>query len=140
MSPATAPLDAGPDKTPRIFAALLAARAAFGLAYLSVALGKLPVPWYYPLEHRWDVAPSPTHGLGMGWFGSTGASIVAALLAGCGLYAITARGALGRTLARTAVVLALARAGGLVLLVDYAYFGWTLTHQTPKPLADPCPR
>jgi hypothetical protein len=36
----------------------------------------------------------------------------------------------------------LARAGGLVLLVDFAYFGWTMTHQTPAPLPIPgwtCP-
>ena len=31
-------------------------------------------------------------------------------------------------------MLAIARAGALVLAVDFAYFGWTLTHTTPSPV------
>ena len=27
--------------------------------------------------------------------------------------------------------------GAMILLVDFVYFGWTLTHQTPNPLPAP---
>jgi len=47
------------------------------------------------------------------------------------------RGPLARALARASIVVAIAHAGGLVLLVDFVYFGWTLTHDTPKPWAEP---
>ncbi|APR85576.1 Hypothetical protein A7982_10925 [Minicystis rosea] len=122
----------------RIFAAFLVARAAAGLVYLGVSLGGWPVPWYMPLEHRWVIG-KPALGLAMGWFGATAAAVVAAVVFGWLTWIVSARGALSRALARTAIVLAIARAGGLVLLVDFAYFGWTLTHQTPRPLPE-CPK
>jgi hypothetical protein len=109
----------------RVFAAFLVARALFGLAYLAAAAGKLPIFWYYPLDHRWALSAEPT-GPAMGWFGLGGIAYLAA-----------ARGPIGRALARASVVVAIAHAGGLVLLVDFAYFGWTLTHQPVKPWAPP---
>lgn len=123
----------------RVFAAFLAARAVAGMVYLAVSLGGLAVPWYFPLEHRWELTARPAAGLGMGWFGVTAAAIAAAALAGAATWAASAWGPLARALARTALVLALARAGAMVLLVDFAYFGWTLTHQTGAPLPA-CPR
>lgn len=122
----------------RVFAAFLVARAVAGLVYLAVSLGGSPVPWYFPLERRWEITARPA-GLAMGWFGVTALAIAAAALAGAVTWAASARGPLSRALARGAIVLAIARAGGLVLLVDFAYFGWTLTHQTPAPLPS-CPK
>lgn len=118
----------------RVFAAFLAARAVAGMTYLAVSLGGLAVPWYFPLEHRWALTARPAAGLGMGWFGVTAAAIGAAVIAGALTWAASARGPLARAVGRATVVVALARAGGMVLLVDFAYFGWTLTHQTPEPL------
>jgi hypothetical protein len=40
-------------------------------------------------------------------------------------------------------VLSVARAGGLVLVLDFVYFGWALMTQTPDPWPLPawyCPR
>jgi hypothetical protein len=126
---------APPAPTPaaRAFAALLVARAAFGMAYLGVTMARWPVPWYLPLEHRWEVAAHPA-GVAMGWFGTTGAALGAATLAAAGTWVASARGPLSRALGRTVIVLAIARAGALVLAVDFAYFGWTLTHTTPSPV------
>jgi hypothetical protein len=123
----------------RVFAALLVARAIFGLSYLAAAAGRLPVFWYYPLDHGWALERTP-HGPAMGWFGLTAAALVAAATGGGVTFLISARGSLARALARTSVVLSIAHAGALVLLIDFVYFGWTLTHQTPAPWSEPvCP-
>jgi hypothetical protein len=74
----------------------------------------------------------------MEWYGRTAVALAAALAAGTLTWAVSARGPLARTLARPALVLALARACGLVLLVDFSYFGWVLMHPIPSPLP-PCP-
>jgi hypothetical protein len=125
-----------PATAVRVFAAFLVARALFGLAYLAAAAGKLPIFWYYPLDHRWALSAEP-NGRAMGWFGLTAAALVAAAVGGGIAYLAAARGPLARALAKASVVVAIAHAGGLVLLVDFAYFGWTLTHQAVKPWAPP---
>jgi hypothetical protein len=132
----------------RVFAAMLAARAAFGLAVLAAALGHLPLPQYYPLEHRWSFEPTPTSGLpagglAMAWFGLTSFGLLAAATGFALAFALGALPRVARALERPSIILSLARAGGLILLVDFVYFGWTLTHQTPEPLPLPawyCPR
>jgi len=140
MSDAAPRSGAAPAQATRIFASFLTARAIFGLVYLGAAVGRLPVFWYHPFDHTWELASKPT-GLGMGWYGLTAAALGAAALGGGLTFLVGARGPLARALARASVVLALAHAGGLVLLVDFAYFGWTLTHDTPKPWPEPeCPR
>jgi len=131
---------AGPATAARVFAAFLVARAIFGLAYLAAAAGKMPVFWYYPFDHAWEVSREP-HGPAMGWFGLTAAALIAAGAGGGITFLAGARGPLARALARASVVVAIAHAGALVLLVDFTYFGWTLTHQTPKPWSEPaCPK
>jgi hypothetical protein len=122
----------------RVFAALLAARAIFGLVYIAVAVGRLPILWYHPLERSWELAGRPS-GFAMGWYGTTLAALLAAALGGGITFVAGARRPLSRALAKGAVILALARAGGMILLVDFVYFGWTLTHQTPKPLGGDTP-
>lgn len=125
-----------PARAARVFAAFLTARAAFGLTFLGAAVGRLPIFWYHPLDHTWELASTP-RGPAMGWFGLTAAALVAAAVGGGVTFLASARGPLARALAKTSIVLAVAHAGGLVLLVDFVYFGWTLTHQTPKPWAEP---
>lgn len=123
----------------RVFTAFLVARAAFGLAFLAVNLGRLPVLLYYPLERRfeWSAAGAEPHGLAMAWFGATALALAAAALGGALAWFGSGRGPLARALVRPEVVLGIARAGGLILLLDFAYFGWTMTHQTPRPLPLP---
>ena len=124
----------------RVFAGFLAARAAFGLAYLAAAIGRPPIFWYYPLQHGWELVSKPRP-QAMGWFGLTAAATLAAAVVGGLTFLAGARGPLARALSRASIVLAIAHAGGLVLLVDFAYFGWTLTHEPRKPWLEPdCPR
>jgi hypothetical protein len=125
-----------PSLTARLFSALLAARVAFGLAYLAGSIRRSPIPWYYPLERRWAFESTPS-GFAMEWYGRTGFALLAALLAFMILWVFSARGFLARALARPGNVLAAARAGGLILLVDFVYFGWILMNQTPVPLPLP---
>jgi hypothetical protein len=126
----------------RVFAAFLTARAVYGLAFLGASAGRWLLPWYYPLEHRWAIEARP-EGFAMGWFGTTALALAAAAIGASLVWIASARGALGKALARPSAVTSIAHAGALVLLVDFAYFGWTLTHQTPAPLPLPawyCPR
>lgn len=128
-----------PSASSRLFLAFLAARLAYGLAFLASVLRKSAVPWYLPLERRfvWTVRPE---GLGMDWYGRTALGLGAAILVGALVYALSRR---ARWLARPSAVMAVARAGGLVLLVDFVYFGWALMTQTPAPWPLPswyCPR
>lgn len=120
----------------RLFAVFLVARGVYGLVYLGVALARWPVPWYFPLERRWALASAPA-GMAMGWYGATLLALGAAALAGALTWLASGRGPLRRALGRGGTVLAIARAGGLVLALDFAYFGWTLTHQRPAPWSLP---
>jgi len=130
---------ANPSSSARLFLAFLAARLAYGLAFLVSAARKSPVPWYLPLERRFVLSSRPA-GLGMDWYGRTALGLVFAIAAGVVVYVLARR---ARFLARPSAVMAVARAGGLVLLVDFVYFGWALMTQTPDPWPLPswyCPR
>ncbi len=120
-------------KAARVFAALLVARAVYGVVYLAATAGRWPLFWYYPIERRWALEATP-EGFAMGWFGTTALAIVAAALAAAIVWLASAKGLFSRVIARPQTILAIARAGAMILLVDFVYFGWTLTHQTPKPL------
>lgn len=131
-----------PSPSVRLLLGFLAARAAFGLAYLIGSIRRTPIPWYYPLERRFAFESQPA-GFAMEWFGRTASALLAAAVAFGLVWALSGRGWPGRALSKPSTVLATARAGGLILLVDFAYFGWVLLHQTPAPLPLPgawCPR
>lgn len=125
-----------PSTSVRLLFAFLAARGAFGLAYLIGTLRRSPIPFYYPLERRWDFGSRPT-GFAMEWFGRTAAGLFFAAVAFAIAWALAVRSPLARLLARPTAVVAVARAVGLIMLVDFAYFGWVLMHQTPRPLPLP---
>jgi hypothetical protein len=144
---------AAPSTSARLVSALLAARFAFGLAYLAGTMQRAPIPWYHPLERAWSFGREPggwaaqpgspggvaaaASPLAMEWFGRTASATAAAIAAGAIVWAAAARGPLARALARPELVLALARACGLALLIDFAYFGWVLMHPVPAPLPLP---
>ena len=120
----------------RVFTAFLVARAAFGLVFLAESLGRLPLVLYFPIERRvaLGVPGQVGSGLEMAWFGATGGALLAAVVFGGIAWFVSGHGRLARWLGQPQVMLAIARAGGLVLLVDLAYFGWMMMHQTPAPL------
>lgn len=127
-----------PSLSVRLFVAFLAARLAYGLVFLVSAMRKSPVPWYMPLEHRFVWASRPD-GYGMDWYGRSALAFVAALVIGGLAYGLSKK---LTWLAKPSAVLSVARAGGLVLLVDFIYFGWSLMNQTPNPWPIPawyCP-
>ncbi|MEP7121232.1 MAG: hypothetical protein ABJE95_09995 [Byssovorax sp.] len=123
-------------KAARVFAALLVARGVYGVVYLAATAGRWPLFWYYPIERRWAFEATP-QGLAMGWFGTTALGIVVAAAAAALVWLASANGRVFKAIARPRTVLALARAGAMILLVDFVYFGWTLTHQTPSPIPIP---
>jgi hypothetical protein len=123
-------------KAARVFAMLLVARGVYGAIYLAATAGRWPLFWYYPLERRWAFEATPK-GFAMGWFGTTALALVAAAVSAALVWLASSRGRFSRWIARPEIILAIARAGGMILLVDFVYFGWTLTHQTPRPLPIP---
>jgi hypothetical protein len=127
-----------PSASARLLFAFLAARGAFGLAYLIGSIRRSPIPWYYPLERRWGFGSQPA-GFAMEWYGRTAVALLFAAVAFAVAWALAARSPLARLLARPSAVVAVARAVGLIMLVDFAYFGWILMHQTPVPLPLPLP-
>lgn len=131
-------LEQQPSMAARLFVAFLSARLAYGLAFLISVLRKMPVFWYMPLEHRFVWASRP-EGWGMDWYGRSAFAFVMAFVAGALAYMISTKMS---WLAKPQVVLAVARSGGLVLLLDFIYFGWALMNQTPNPWPIPawyCP-
>lgn len=129
------------SRAARLFLAFLAARLAFGVVFLTSAVRRTPVPWYLPLERRFELASSlPAGSLGMDWYGRSGLALGVALACGLAAYALVPY---APRLARPASVLALARAGGLVLLIDFAYFAAVVLTRAPEPWPLPpwyCPR
>ena len=120
-------------KAARVFATLLVARGVYGVVYLAATAGRWPLFWYYPIERRWALSAAP-HGFAMGWFGTTALALVAAAGAAAVVWFVSAGGRISKAIARPETIVAIARAGAMILLVDFVYFGWTLTHQTPAPL------
>ena len=108
----------------------LVARAAFGLTLLAAASKRIPVLLYLPLERRWSTS-APSAGLSMAWYGAVLDALVAAGLAfGIALVVWRVRAP------SRAAVLAVARAGALVIAVDLAYFGWAMSHEDIQPPPD----
>lgn len=120
-------------KAARVFATLLVARAAYGVVYLAATAGRWPLFWYYPIERRWAFEATP-RGFAMGWFGTTAFALVAAAMAAAIVWILSAKGRFSKAISRPEAILSIARAGAMILFVDFVYFGWTLTHQTPAPL------
>lgn len=132
-------LEQQPSLAVRLFVAFLVARLAYGLAFLISVLRKTPVVWYMPVDHRF-VWASKLDGLGMDWYGRTALAFVVAFVLGGLAYVMSKKMS---WLAKPSVVLSVARFGGLVLLLDFVYFGWALMNQTPNPWPIPawyCPR
>lgn len=115
------------------------ARIAFGAAFLAAMAGRLPIVGYLPLQRRWTFDPPPG-ALVMRWYGATIDASLAAIA--CALIAIV----LGRTRATTVserTTRAVVHAAAFAMALDFLYFGWVMTHQTPAPLPLPawyCPR
>jgi len=128
-----------PSAAARMFAAFLVARGVFGLVFLVSALTGSALPWYLPLAHTWVFTEKPAT-FGMDWFGRTAIALAASVLAGGTTWLVASRAA---WLGRREVILAIAHAGAMILVVDFLYFGWTLTHVPATPLPLPewyCPR
>jgi len=120
----------------RVVVAFLGGRTAFGLSFLIGAARDLPIPWYLPLERTFVLGSRPA-GFVMEWYGRSLVALLIASLVTASLWGLSARGPLARALEKRAFVLAIAQAAALALLVDFAYFGWVLLHQSPNPLPLP---
>jgi hypothetical protein len=125
-----------PSLSVRVLFGFLSARGAFGLTYLIGSLRRSPIPWYYPLERRWSFESHPS-GLAMEWYGRTASALFFSALAFGAAWFLSARGPLSRALGRPSALGGVARGVGLIVLVDFVYFGWILMHQAHDPLPLP---
>ena len=122
---------AAPSEGARALAAVLAARAAFGIAFLGASLGAFHLPLYLPVDRAFTLS-APSGAIAMAWYGATAFAALMAAIAAYLVWFASARAPLGHWLRRRGAVLAIARAGALILLVDFLYFGWHMSHQSPS--------
>jgi len=62
----------------------------YAMAYYLTDIIPTPIFWYFPLEHRWEFALTPSQGLVMGWYGKVFICCLFALL-GTGILALIFR-------------------------------------------------
>lgn len=118
-------------KPEALFIALAAATSAFAVAFVYPIVGSLPVPWYYPLEHRWAYESKPT-GLAMDFYGRA----FLATMAWCAVFMMTLP--IARRVRGSPRVVGLSAAWTItmVMLVMF-YYGWMLYFRVPEPAAIP---
>lgn len=115
-----------------LFIAMAAGVVAFAFAFVAPMIGGLPVPWYYPLEHRWAIESKPT-GLAMDFYGRMIVATSAWSLVVMVTLAITRR---VKTISARTIGLFTAWAITATVLV-MMHFAWTLYFRVPTPLAIP---
>lgn len=127
---------------PRILLAFMTGRAVFGLLFLVSLLGRWPMPWYLPLEHRWVIASS-VRAVGMDWYGRSGIALLGGLATGLAAYALGGWGRVATMLGRPSSVIGVAHLGGTMLFFDVVFYTLTLLTRDIDPIAMPswyCPR
>ena len=117
---------------------MLAARAAFGLAFLAAGTGGIALPAYFPTERRWAFAAGPEGGIAMVWFGATGLALsAAALFAAIAWAPDSPRAARSRASSASAAPSSRSPAPARSSSpLNFVYFGVKMTHQ-PRPDAAP---
>lgn len=126
----------------RTLLAFAVGRAVFGLVFLVSMLGHWRTAWYLPLERRWVFASS-VESLAMDWYGRSGASLLAGLLAGLVTWALGGVARLAPTLGRPSFVLGVTRLGATMLLFDVLFYALSLLTRDIDPQPPPswyCPR
>lgn len=53
----------------QVFSLTVAMVFFYAFSYYLTDVIPTPLLWYFPLEHRWEFALSPSQGLAMGWYG-----------------------------------------------------------------------
>ena len=115
-------------KQDALFVAMCAGAIAFAFAFIAPMLASAPVPWYYPLEHRWAFEVRP-EGLALDFYGR--------VLVACVAWAIVvlialplAKRAKGISTRIVGLVTAWTLTAVLLVMLHYA---WTLHFRRPMP-------
>jgi hypothetical protein len=115
-------------KQDALFVAMCAGAIAFAFAFVAPQLAGAPVPWYYPLEHRWAFEVQP-EGLALDFYGR--------VLVGFVAWAIVVL--ISLPLAKRAKVIS-TRTVGLItawtltaVLLVMLHYAWTLHFRRPMP-------
>jgi hypothetical protein len=126
----------------RIFFGFVTARLVFGVVFLVSVIGRWPVFWYLPLQHRWEYARA-VPGVAMDWYGRSGLSLAAGGAAGLVAYVLAGIPRVARVVSRKGVVVGVAHFGALMLLNDVVFYSLSLLTRHVTPPALPtwyCPR
>ena len=116
-------------KQEALFVAVCAGEIAFEFAFLAPVLASAPLPWYYPLEHRWAFEVRPS-GLAIDFYGRTLWGLVA--WAAIVLVTLPLAKRARNPLSSRAVGLVTAWTLTAVLLV-MLHYAWTLHFRRPIP-------
>jgi hypothetical protein len=115
-------------KQDALFVAMCAGSIAFAFAFIAPMLASAPVPWYYPIEHRWAFEVRP-EGLGLDFYGRV--LIAFAAWAIVVLIALPlAKRAKGISTRAVGLVTAWTLTAVLLVMLHYA---WTLHFRRPMP-------
>ena len=109
-----------------------AAVMMFCWSFAFLLLHPFPTLWYYPLEHRWELATEPT-GLAMAWYGRTLFSIAVSGLGG----AITWR--ILRRRGRLSPEIQDGWMGALVVSIVFVVLVIVVTNLGEHPVPEPLP-
>jgi MFS family permease len=123
--------DEPPPRDATLLFALCVAALAFAVAFVWPLFTPEAVAWYYPTEHRWELAVKPS-GLAMDFYGRVLQGAIAWSLAFLVAMLVGRRARPPRRLAAIAVGWALAATAFAML-----YFAWTLHYRVPVPPPQP---
>jgi hypothetical protein len=115
-------------KQDALFVAMCAGTIAFAFTFILPMLAGEPVPWYYPLEHRWAFEVTP-EGFGLDLYGRTLQATVAWAIVVMTTLPIARR---VKALSARAIGLATAWTVTATLLV-MLHYAWTLHFRRPVP-------
>jgi hypothetical protein len=114
----------------------------FGIVFLASGFAHWTVPWYLPLEHRWQLAKTPV-GVAIDWYGRSSLSLSVGAIAGVAAFGLTSLKRIGPLLVRKGAMQFVAHLGALMIVNDVLFYVLTLVtrHPTPSPIPSwYCPR
>ena len=112
-----------------LYAAACAGLLTFSAAFVGMATAEgLSLPWYEPLQRRWQMAISNPTPVSMDWYSRVGLSLLFAALAAVVVFFVGRRRTIPATALRAASIWALA-----MTVIGLFLYAWTLANRVVLP-------
>lgn len=124
-----APAKLDDSKAYSLYAAACAGLIGFSASFVGAAtMEGLSLPWYEPLQRRWQLAISNPTLVSMDWYSRVGISLASGLALAAVTYFVARRRTPSATLLRAASIWALA-----ITLIGLFLYAWTLGNRVILP-------